>query len=672
MKIKRVKALFLCMAVALTAVCPVAITAYGKASEETITFWLSSGEKEQYYMDYADNPIIRFLSEKEWGTGADATKLDLKFDIASSTNPADSFTTLIYGGDYQDVMDLSYSQTSVSQLYDEGIAMDITELVEEYMPNYMELIRSDPAVYREAVTIVDGEQRILQLLGLNDQGKDMYQGLMYRRDWLVRFGEMPEYVWANSADDILAMEHSERQGAAPEITNYFEASIAYGTDESAWNAGGWKKNELYSADGAEIWEAGQGGERGNGIICSYGDNAMDTYTDNLVFPSGTKDPVFLSDWEWMFQTFEEKVWNNPDYTDDSGNTINSDNAYMMSVYYLGSFTRGDFSSAFGGGSPFIYLDADSGQLVSGLTSENTRLYLEYINGWYNRGWLDQDFTTRTSDVFYTIDSAGQLLGVIPAYIGRKASQLGNVLDNGSLALTKGIMVVGAPLPINDVIGESEYRFVEPDTIYTEGKVASKYMVTTAAEDKNLPALLSFFDYLYSEEGARLASLGFDKAQYEETKDEFYTEYGLTDGAYYIDENATDGRIYKWAANNPEGSDLNSAARINRMGLGLHYIGTCDHGYTNIEQWTIDNWNRYPNTGDVMTELIPKINADDTYNVAYTEMNEAMTKFLAAAIKTPDETTFSYAWGDLVNAAEEPTNTVRDYAQEAYDLYSNVQ
>lgn len=672
MKSKRVSALLLCGVVAVTSILSASLTGCGsKSSSETFSFWLSSGEKDQYYMDYADNPIIKYLTEQEWGEGDDAEKLNFEFDIASTTSPADSFTTLIYGGDYQDIMDLSYSQSSITQLYEEGIAMDLTELVKEYMPNYMELIESDPAIYREAVTVVDGEQKILQLLSINDAGKDMYQGLMYRRDWLTRFGEMPEYVWANSADDILAMDQSARQGAAPAITNYYEARAAYGTDESAWTSGGWKKNELYSADASDNWEVGVGGTRGHGITCEYGDDAMETYTDNLVFPSGTKDPVFLSDWEWMFQTYEEKVWNNPDYTDENGSMINSSNAYMMSVYYLGSSTRGDFSSAFGGGSPSIYYDKNTDQLVGGLTSENTRLYLEYMNGWYNKGWLDPDFTTRTSDVFYKIDPSGQLSGAIPAYIGQKSSQLGNVLDNGTLTLTQGIMMLGAPLPINDVTGDGEYRFVEPDTIYMEGRVSSKCMITTAAEDKNLPALLSFIDYLYTDEGARLASLGFTKEQYEETEDEFYTEHGLTDGAYYVDEDAEDGKIFKWAENNPENDDLNGAARLLRIPFGYHYVSSCDHGYTTVEQWTVDNWNKYPNTGDVMTELMPKVKADDTYNTAYTQMNEAMTKYLAAVIKTPDATTFSYAWEDLVNAAEAPSQTVVEYMQAAYDEYSEV-
>lgn len=676
MKKKKLMALCLCMALTVTALAGCSSksdSGKGKGGEgETITFWLANGEDDEFYMDYADNPIIKYLSDQEWGEGEDATKLNLKFDVASSTNPSDSFTTLIYGGDYQDVMDLGYSQSSVTQLYEDGIAMDLTDLVEEYMPNYMELIKSDPALYREAVSIVDGEQKILQILSINDANGDMYQGLMYRRDWLTRFGEMPEYVWANTADEILAMDQASRQSAAPEITNYYEAREAYGTDEGAWTAGGWEKNPLYTADSADSWEVGVGGTRGNGIECSYGDDSMNTYTDNLVFPSGTAEPVFLSDWEWMFQTYEEKVWNNPDYVDDTGAMINGDNAYMMSVYYWGTTTRGDFASAFGGGAPTVYYDADTDQIVSGVTSESSKLYVQYMNEWYNKGWLDPDFTTRTSDVFYKIDAAGQLSGAIPAYFGQKASQLGTALDNGTIGLTNGIMMIGAPLPINDVIGDSEYRFVEPDTIYMMGRVAGKCMITTAAEDKNLPALLNFIDYLYTEEGAEIASLGFSKEQYEEVQDEFYTEHGLTEGAYVKDESAENGKIYRWADNNPETLPLNGAARINRIPLGYRYIGACDHGYTAIEQRSIDNWNKYPNTGDILTDIVSKIDADDTYSTAYAQYTEALQNKYAPIIKVPDETTFGYAWEDWMNAVGDSGDVIRDYVQKAYDMYSAVE
>lgn len=667
----KAKVWILIVLMAGVAVLPFTFIKCGKS--DAFTVWMASGEQSQYYMDYGDNPIIKYLTQKEWG--ADKAKIDFDFVVPANGTQQDNFSTLIGGGDYLDIMALDYSQTSILELYRTNVAMDLTEYVlgeDSIMPNYKALIEADPAVYREAITIVDGQPKVLQLLSLNDSNRDMYQGLMYRRDWLVRFGEMPEYVWAINADEILQLDHTQRQSSAPEITNYFKAKSVYGSNEQQWVANGWKKNPLYSADNTDSFEVKIGGKRGHGIETSYGDNTMEDYTDNLVFPSGTADPVFLSDWEWMLQTFEERVWNNTSYKDRNGNTLNKDNSYMMSVYYYGTSTRGDISSAFGGGGPGIYYDANTGKLRNGIGEERTRLYLEYMQGWYRNGWLDKSFTTRNQDTFYKIDEASMIEGRTPVYIGHRMSQLGNVMDSDSQPLTKGIMVVGAPLPINDVSGGSEYRFVEPDMLYQEGKVSSKCMITTAAQGKNIQALLSFIDYLYSEEGAEIASLGFNKEQYEETKDPFYTKYGMTDGAYYKVEDKGDGIIYHWAEGNPEGSTLNTALRLHRVPFGLHYIGTCDHGYTKIEQQTVDNWNRYPNTADVFSDLVAKVNADATYDKAYAEYVNVLTTKLAAPIKTGSSATFNAAWKNLQNAMGNYGEIVCEYLQKILDEYNDLE
>lgn len=660
--------------VVMAAVAVLPFTMMKCGTSDAFTMWLSSGEQDQYYMDYSDNPIIKYLSQKEWGEGDYKTKLDFVFH-SSHISAQDEFSNLV--GDPEscdDVMALDYSQMSILELYKKGVAMDLTEYVlgeDSIMPNYKALIESDPTVYREAITLVDGEPKVIQLLSLNDAGRDMYQGLMYRRDWLVRFGEMPEYVWATNADEILELDHDDRQSAAPTITNYYEAKTAYGNNESLWTANGWKKNPLYTNDDMNTFEVRVGGTRGHGIVTTYGEDAMNDYTDNLVFPSGTKDPVFLSDWEWMFQTFEEKVWNNSSYTDSKGITLNKNNSYMMSVYFYGTSTRGDFSSAFGGGGPGIYYDKNTGKLRNGMAEERTRLYLEYMQGWYQKGWLDNDFTTRNSDMFYKIDESSMIEGRIPAYIGHRMSQIGNYLDSDSQPLTKGIMVVGAPLPINDVSGDSEYRFVEPDTLYQEGKVSSKCMITTAAEGKNIRALLSFIDYLYSTEGAEIASLGFNKEQYEEIQDSFYKKYNMTNGAYYKVEDDGSGKIYKWAEGNPESSTLNTALRLHRVPFGLHYLGACDHGYTKIDQDTVDCWNKYPNTGDVFSELTAKVSADKTYNTAYTEYMNTLTTKLAAPIKTKSATTFNASWNNLVSARGWG-DTLVEYLQKVLDDYNNLE
>lgn len=456
----------------------------------------------------------------------------------------------------------------------------------------------------------------------------------------------------------LALDHVQRQGAAPEITNYFAARQAYGEDEAAWNAGGWVKNPIFDPSGADSFELGVGGTRGHGITSSWGADPMDDYTDNLVFPSGTADPLFLSDWEWMFQTFEEAVW------PALGLTSNKDggDAYMMSVYFRGSSGQGDFSSSFGRGNALIYLDQETGKLKNGATSESTRLYAEYMNGWYNKGWLDNKFTnsSRQADLFYQIDTPNMLAGKIGAFIGKRAIQLGNLMEDSTLPLTQGIMVFGAAIPMNDVIGDGAYRFVEPDTIYQESRIAGRSMVTTSAEGKNLAALFSFLDYLYSPEGAELVSLGLSKEQYEETQDEFYTKWGLTEGAYVkYDSPDADGNLYGWAESNPETATLNSAARINRFDLGLHYVGIVDHNLQAVDQYSVDNWNRYPNVGNILANLVTKVEGDRDYNLAYAGWMDNIGS-LASVIKSANDTEFNVNWEYYTGLVQKDMDTVMGY------------
>lgn len=673
MKLKKFKSLLVCAVMAIVVCLPGVLAGCSKSDKDAFTVWLASGEKDQFYMNYDSNPIVKYLNAKEWGPEGEETKLNFKYVTAPSGTQKDNFANLVNGGSYNDIMCLDYAQESILYYYEQDIAMDITDYVNKYMPNYKALVESNPQIYREAVTMVDGEPRYLSLVSINDGPKDMYQGLMYRRDWLVRFGEMPEYVW-DWGEDITAdkisheLTQSDRAAKAPTITNYFKAKAAYGANESQWTANGWKKNVAYDAsknDESQFTPA-VGGTRGCGITSTYGSDAMNDYTDNLIFPSGTNEPVFLSDWEWIFETYETKVWNNSTYQDKNG-TLNKDNTYMTSVYYYGTTMRGDFSSCFGKGSPSIYLDSDTDELVLGATEENTRLYLQYMNSWYHNGWLDNDFSSRSSDIFYQIDTKNANAGKVGAIFGKYASQSGNMLENDSLPFTKGIMFVGARLPMNDVVGESANKFVTPDTIYQEGYTSSKCMITTEAEGKNLPALFTYLDYAYTDEGAKLYSLGFDKAQAEETQDEFYKKYNLMNGAYSVIPDDGSGRIYKWADNNPEASDQCSAARANRLPWGLHYVAVVDHGYQKIVQRTVDNWNVYPNKGDIMMQLIDKVKATNEYNNAYAQWQETLTMKMSAVIKASDKT-FNFTWNDFKNAMTTPGGTVRDYWQEVYDSY----
>ena len=67
----------------------------------------------------------------------------------------------------------------------------------------------------------------------------------------------------------------------------------------------------------------------------------------VVFPSGGTDPVYISDWEWMFEIFTEAMA-------DQGIT----DSYCTSIYYPGYMWSGGLCSCFGEPIPIWYKGSD--------------------------------------------------------------------------------------------------------------------------------------------------------------------------------------------------------------------------------------------------------------------------------------------------------------------------
>lgn len=57
-----------------------------------------------------------------------------------------------------------------------------------------------------------------------------------------------------------------------------------------------------------IVKYGKHPQTGQAFTGGYTDpNDVDSWTDDVVFPSGGTDPVYISDWEWMFGSFTEAM-----------------------------------------------------------------------------------------------------------------------------------------------------------------------------------------------------------------------------------------------------------------------------------------------------------------------------------------------------------------------------
>ncbi|MBP5727432.1 MAG: hypothetical protein J6Y48_10215, partial [Clostridia bacterium] len=291
------------------------------------------------------------------------------------------------------------------------------------------------------------------------------------------------------------------------------------------------------------------------------------------------EPFYVSDWEWMFDIFIK-----------AQAELGIEGKYAISLYYPGYTWSGGLLSCFGGGTNVWYQDADN-QVHFGGSETPFKTYLECMNNWYKQGWLDHDFNQRTSDAFYQIDSTSVRQGMIGMWNGGQ-SELGGRLDMQDGGWTEGIFVAGATYPINDLYGPEECQYVVPNCVMGSSLVKGGVLITPKAAEKDLPALRSYLDYFYSEEGGLIKTLGLSAQQVAEFEgNTFYADHGLADGAYTV---AEDGTYVKSTVLANDSGQLNTAVGFNKC-PGLVMVKNVDLGYALSYTASLARWTKYPNT-----------------------------------------------------------------------------
>ena len=381
------------------------------------------------------------------------------------------------------------------------------------------------------------------------------------------------------------------------------------------------------------WIVKYGANPVTGEAFSGGYDGNNIWTDNVVFPSGGTDPVYISDWEWMFRIFQT-VYADLGLTD----------SYCYTIPYNGYLQTGELTASFGGGASGYWFRSKENQAVFGPVTDEFRAYLECMSSWYRNGWLDPHFDERTNDMFYMIDSSTVYQGKIGMFYGLQG-MLDRRLDNGD-ALTSGICVFGCATPINDLYGPEETRFKEPYSSYTTSMASTEFVISVSAKDKDLGALLSMIDYLYTEEGAKLKTAGLDKAQYEQTQDPFYTAQGLVNGAYELQE---DGRLLMDPLIAFDSGSLIGASRLD-MFPGLALDSRVDMRYTPVFQSALDAWMQYPSYGYFRNDpLMTYLSSDETkkINNIETKIKDYMALHVPEFIKGVNDPSDDGAWNTWV-------------------------
>lgn len=277
----------------------------------SFTYLLDKGESTEYYLNYEDNPVMRYIANYKTFEASDGTqqRVLMSFQVPPAGKEADNLSLLVSTQSYPDVMSMTYFGGSLAELYEAGNILDLGPYIDQYMPNYKAWLEANPQVI--TTTPVGDQDLHLTLTGIraNLSAYDLFAGWCYRRDWIVRYGVQPDTLFDPMAD-------SEPR-PNPKAGQAFSGHYTLDKDGNAIESAALEENV-------------------NG----------DSWVDDVIFPSGHTDPIYISDWEWMFEIFERAL-------KEQGIA----DGYVTSVYYPGFNQNGDLVSSFGGGSPWLWYDA---------------------------------------------------------------------------------------------------------------------------------------------------------------------------------------------------------------------------------------------------------------------------------------------------------------------------
>ena len=366
------------------------------------------------------------------------------------------------------------------------------------------------------------------------------------------------------------------------------------------------------------WVAKYGKNPQTGAAFTYGfeeENNGETWHDDVIFPSGNPDPVYISDWEWMFEIFEVAMA-------DLGIT----DGYCYAPYFKGYMEDGSLYTSFGGGAPMWYRGTD-GNAAFGGDNDSMRAYLQCMNAWYENGWIDKQFAEHTGDLAYAIDTEKVHTGKVGLWLGR-TGELGAEMDMDD-AYTDGIMVCGAKQPINDIYGSDAQKGKTPDSMYQMSQLSSALVISDKVAEEDIPTVLTMLDYFYTEEGGALLAFGLNKEQVELIQDEVYPKFGLSNGAYERVV-AEDGTVtYVAEPVTYEDSQLGNAMCLNRIATGVFteaMVISKDSNYPTYSVEAHNHWDFYTNQGYPEKSIMAQFSTEESnaYNKVHANLDTFMS------------------------------------------------
>lgn len=131
---------------------------------------------------------MKCIEELEKRTG-----ISLKFTEVSESQD-DQYKMMIMSGEYPDLMHWVHHMAypgGVAKLAEDGVALELNQLIEDYMPNYKKILEEHPSINKELLSD-DGKYIFFSSLNPleseNDKLNVANAGLVMRKDWLENVG----------------------------------------------------------------------------------------------------------------------------------------------------------------------------------------------------------------------------------------------------------------------------------------------------------------------------------------------------------------------------------------------------------------------------------------------------------------------------------------------------
>jgi len=249
----------------------------------------------------------------------------------------------------------------------------------------------------------------------------------------------------------------------------------------------------------------------------YRRDILETMTGgNIAFPSGNEHPVTVEDWDYMLPLMKT-------YFDAAGMMGSA----CIIVPACGYIVTGELVGGFGAGGSF-QMGKDGKTVEYGPATEEFFNYVSKMKEWYEAGYVYQDFASRTNDLFYLPNTSLTYGGAAGIWFGL-LEQNGTIMSMPEYNLNMEVCAITAPL-------DQEHGITEEDAGFYifNGVATDPFCITSTCDESKLARIFTVMDYLYSEEGAKLRSIGLTEEQAADST--LYQEAGLSEGYYYYNEN----------------------------------------------------------------------------------------------------------------------------------------